>query len=44
MTFGDPLGKGKPYYSQILYPYLLTLTHRVAGVNGRQPRETRRGY
>jgi hypothetical protein len=31
MTFGDPLGKGKPYYSQILYPYLLTLTHRVVG-------------
>ncbi len=31
MTFGEPLGKGKPYYSQILYPYLLALGHRLAG-------------
>ena len=31
MTFDARPGKGKPYYSQILYPYFLTLTHGVVG-------------
>jgi 4-amino-4-deoxy-L-arabinose transferase-like glycosyltransferase len=31
MAFGAAPGKGKPYYSQILYPYLLAGLHRLVG-------------